>query len=97
MCMLKFLKFSLYCSYVADFEREVLRLLREINARAENALCALASLKLHLLPNEKVLKKPKGMPTIPLGSLELVQTMEQFLEDDDNLAYTVSNFSLKID
>lgn len=78
--------------FVSDFEREALKLLRQINERSEHTLGGVTKLTINLVPNEKVLSRPKGMPTLPLRTLESVQTMETYLCDDDNLSYTVSIF-----
>ncbi|XP_077260896.1 uncharacterized protein LOC143896755, partial [Temnothorax americanus] len=79
---------SLHESYFSDFEKDVLKLLKELNGKIETVSSNMAKLIIHILPNEKVLSKPKGMPTLPLKTSREVSQIETFLQDEDNLSCT---------
>lgn len=66
--------------------------LKQLNIRAEDILTGISHLKLHLLPHEKVIRKPKGMPSLPVSSLENFNIFEKYLEQsEDNMSMTVSS------
>lgn len=87
-CYVPLLYFSFF---LGDFERNVLVLLHELNEKTEVISTNQTKLNLNLIPNEKVLSKPEGMPTVPLKSSSELRLMEKVLKDnDDHLANLVS-------
>jgi len=55
-----------------------------------------SKLNLNLLPNEKVISIPQGMPTLPVKTLKDLDILEKYLECTDNISNMVSGFSLKL-
>lgn len=45
----------------------------------------------YLLPGEKIVKLPRGLPSFPVETQDELENMEQFLEDDSNLSAAVSS------
>ncbi|KAK3933144.1 putative G-protein coupled receptor 101 [Frankliniella fusca] len=73
-------------SAMPDFELRVLRLLHTLNNKIENVALNQARLNMHLLPDDKVLKKPPGTPSFPIISWEDCTRMEKYLSKTENLA-----------
>ena len=44
----------------------------------------------HVLPGEKIVKRPPGLSGFPVQSVEEAKKMERFLRDDSNKAAIVS-------
>lgn len=44
----------------------------------------------YILPGEKYVKRPEGMPNIPLEDMKFWPALENFLADDNNLSALVS-------
>lgn len=72
------------------FERQVLSYLKEINSKVENVLMNQSKLNLHLLPGERVLSRPEGMPTIPVKNIKDLKKLEKYLSNSEN----VTNLSI---
>jgi len=72
--------------FLIDFELRVLRLLHTLNNKIENVALNQARLNIHLLPDDKVLKKPPGTPSFPIISWEDCTRMEKYLSKTENLA-----------
>lgn len=45
----------------------------------------------YLLPGEKIVKLPRGLPSFPVETQDELNNMENFLEDDSNLSAAVSS------
>ncbi|KAE8742105.1 hypothetical protein FOCC_FOCC012379 [Frankliniella occidentalis] len=69
-----------------DFKCRVVSLLNTLSNKIENVALNQARLNLHLLPDEKVLKKPPGTPNFPLISWEDCKLMEKYLKNKENIA-----------
>lgn len=76
---------------VLEFEKEVLVQLNQLNQRMEDILTGVNRLRLHVLPDEKVIGRPKGMPTTPIRTMALLEKFEKYLDNEDNMAMTVSS------
>lgn len=66
-------------------------LLRECASKLDVSLMGMGRLHRNLVPSEKRLSKPVGMPKVPLGTREEFNKFEEFLGKSDlNLSAVVS-------
>lgn len=75
--------------FVIEFERLVLVGLKEINEKCEVISANQTKLNLTLIPNEKVLGKPSGMPTIPIKTEQELKGLLRALRNPENISYLV--------
>lgn len=59
--------------------------LRELNQKVEVISANQTKLNLYLLPNEKVLTKPTGMPPLPVKTPKDLKVLLTSLENPDNI------------
>lgn len=71
------------------FENKIMSKLDTLNNKMDVVLLHYGRLTRQLNPQEKFLKNPPNMPSIPINSTDQLQLMEKFLEDDLNLAAIV--------
>ncbi|KAK3915797.1 UDP-glycosyltransferase 90A2, partial [Frankliniella fusca] len=70
----------------SGFQGQVIRYLKTLDRKIEDIATNQAKLNLYLLPNEKVVNSPPGMPTCPLLTIDSLKTIENYLKDEENLA-----------
>ncbi len=75
----------------ASSQNTVLRIMYAMDRKLDDVASNQAKMLLHILPTEKYLSRPKGMPHIPLENLAALDKMEKYLEDENNLHYLVSS------
>ncbi|XP_046407901.1 uncharacterized protein LOC124172506 [Ischnura elegans] len=66
-----------------DFQRSVLLALREINEKLEVLAANQARLSLHLLPSDKIITRPSGIPPLPVHTEVDLRKVEAFLMESD--------------
>ena len=80
----------------AGFERKVLVALKEINEKVEIVSTNQTKLNLHLIPKEKVLTKPTGMPTLPVKTIRDLENLLKALKDPTNISTLVCSLFLHL-
>ncbi|RLU26027.1 hypothetical protein DMN91_002190 [Ooceraea biroi] len=60
--------------------------LEEINKKTDTIIINQGRLNRSLLPNEKRLQKPVNLPPLPVKTEDQLNSLETFLENDENLA-----------
>lgn len=64
-------------------------LITETSSKADVILMNLGRVQRSLMPNERRIAVPPGMPKLPLGTRDQLNMFEEFLANDGNLAAVV--------
>lgn len=75
------------CIYKLD---ENMKITKQINSKVDIFIMNQEKLHRYLLPGEKVVKRPSGLPSFPVETEHELDQMEEFLKDDNNLSAAVS-------
>lgn len=75
---------------------ENMKMANRLNSKLDVAIMNKEKLNRYLLPGEKVVKRPSGLPSFPIQTQDELDCMKKFLEDNNNLSAAVSlNLSYK--
>ncbi len=69
---------------------------KQLNSKQDITAMAVERLCRFVLPGEKVLKRPSGLPAYPIETMSDLKNIEDFLSSDLNRSSTVSAFSFII-
>ncbi|XP_025269890.1 uncharacterized protein LOC112637062 isoform X2 [Camponotus floridanus] len=82
------------CIYKLD---ENMKITKQINSKMDIFIMNQEKLHRYLLPGEKVVKRPSGLPSFPVETEHELNQMEEFLKDDNNLSAATFYFAKFID
>lgn len=75
------------CIYKLD---ENMKMAKRIDSKLDISIMNQEKICRYLLPGEKVVKRPSGLPSFPVETQDELDHMEKFLHDDNNLSAAVS-------